>query len=72
MTCPDKASLMNQRAILWTLPILIGLRLGGLGLFHLYRIHWRYMSLPDLRLLLAAITTSSFVFYAFLCTVGPW
>lgn len=67
---PDKASLMNQRAILWTLPILIGLRLGGLGLFHLYRIHWRYMSLPDLRLLLAAITTSSFVFYAFLCVVG--
>ncbi len=67
---PDQASLMNRQAVLWTLPVLIVLRLGAIGLFHLYRIHWRYMSLPDLRLLLTAISTSSLAFYLFLLVVG--
>ncbi len=67
---PDQASLLNRQAIFWTLPVLVGLRLGAISLFHLYRIHWRYMSLPDLRLLLSAITASSVAFYVFLCVVG--
>ena len=67
---PDQASPQNRVVILWTLPVLISLRLGSVALFHLYRIHWRYMSLPDLRLLLAAITTSSVLFYIFLFVMG--
>ena len=67
---PDYASLRNQHIILGTLPVLIASRLGAVALFHLYRIHWRYMSLPDLRLLLAAITASSVVFYLFLHGIG--
>lgn len=67
---PDQASMLNRQAIFWTLPILVGLRLGAISLFNLYRIHWRYMSLPDLRLLLSAITASSVAFYVFLCVVG--
>ena len=67
---PDEGSVWNQKAILWTLPFLVSLRLGAVGLFHLYRIHWRYMSLPDLRYLLSAISVSSVAFYLFLWSVG--
>lgn len=64
------ATVLNTRTVLTTLPVLVGLRLLALHLFHLYRIHWRYLSIHDLKLLVGATTTSSVAFLAFLVLVG--
>ncbi len=52
------------------LPLLILLRLGALHAFRLYRIHWRYMSIHDLRLLTGATTISSLSFFGLLAAFG--
>ncbi len=45
------------------LPVLVALRLLSLSVFNLYRIHWRYFSIPDLRTLAIATSMSSFLFW---------
>lgn len=45
------------------LPLLVVLRLPALYAFNLYRIHWRYVSIHDLRQLAAATTVSSLLFW---------
>ncbi|HVK02896.1 MAG TPA: nucleoside-diphosphate sugar epimerase/dehydratase [Armatimonadaceae bacterium] len=68
----DPTNLMQQRNILYTLPVLMLLRISSVQLFHLYRIHWRYLSIHDLRLLLGATTLSTGAFFLFLASVGLW
>ena len=62
------APVVSQRidVVVAALPVLVGLRLAALGLFRLYRIHWRYMSIHDLWVVAGATTASSLVFYSFL------
>jgi len=66
----DPTFLMQQRVVLMTLPVLVLFRISALHVFHLYRIHWRYLSIHDLRLLLGAATLSSVAFYVFLAALG--
>jgi FlaA1/EpsC-like NDP-sugar epimerase len=56
--------------VVWTLPVLIALRLTALGLFHLYRIRWRYMSVFDLKSVALATSLSTIAFHGFLWLVG--
>jgi len=66
----NQTMLLQQKTILQTLPVLVSLRLVALYIFRFYRIHWRYLSLPDLSLLIGATTTSSLLFYGFLVARG--
>ena len=54
---PD--TLLRGETTLQTLPILLTFRLLALYAFRLYRIHWRYLSMHDLRQLVGATAVSS-------------
>ncbi len=63
------------QTVLVTLPLLVTLRVVAFGLFRLYRIRWRYMSVHDLKTVAGATTLSTVVFYGFLRVLGdgvPW
>ncbi|WP_309714479.1 nucleoside-diphosphate sugar epimerase/dehydratase [Armatimonas sp.] len=60
----------HLHTLLLTLPILIGLRVSAFGLFRLYRIRWRYMSVHDLKTVAGATTLSTLLFYGFLVVMG--
>ena len=45
------------------LPLLVGLRLVALYLLDLYKIHWRYVSIHDVKRLAIATSASSFLFW---------
>ena len=51
------------RVVVPVLPFLLGLRLPALYFCNLYRIHWRYVSIHDLRQLALATSASSVVFW---------
>jgi FlaA1/EpsC-like NDP-sugar epimerase len=67
---PDKLYGEFFTRTLLLLPVLIAFRLTALGLFSLYRIRWRYMSLYDLKLVAGATTVSSLAFYGVLWALG--
>ena len=52
------------------LPVLIVLRVSAFGLFRLYRIRWRYMSVHDLKTVAGATTLSTAAFYGVLAVLG--
>ena len=52
------------------LPVLVGLRVVCLYVSNLYRIHWRYVSIHDLRTLAAATSVSSLLFWGLLLLLG--
>ncbi|GAB4453507.1 MAG: nucleoside-diphosphate sugar epimerase/dehydratase [Armatimonadaceae bacterium] len=66
----DQVILVQHTTVALTLPVLLALRLLCLYVFRLYRIHWRYVSVPDLWLLVGAVTSSSALFYAYLTLRG--
>jgi FlaA1/EpsC-like NDP-sugar epimerase len=67
---PDKLHGVFFTRTLLLLPILIAFRLVALGLFSLYRIRWRYMSVYDLKSVAGATTLSSLAFYGVLWLLG--
>src|SRR5690349_6327805 len=66
----DPTTILRREIIIRTLPVLMVFRLLALYAFRLYRIHWRYLSMHDLRQLVAATVTSSLAFYLFLTARG--
>lgn len=66
----DPTTILRRDTIMHTLPILLVFRLVSLYAFRLYRIHWRYLSMHDLRQLVVATTASSVAFYLFLAARG--
>jgi hypothetical protein len=58
------------QTVLVTLPVLVVFRVSALYAFNLYRIHWRYMSIHDLRALAGATSVSSVAFFGFLWLAG--
>lgn len=49
---------------LWTLPLLLLIRMGAFAGFHLYEGLWRYVSMRDILAILKAVTLSALVFLA--------
>jgi len=47
---------------LWTLPLLVGVRIGVFAGFHLHKGLWRYVSMPDVIGILNGVTLSSLIF----------
>jgi len=66
----NPAAIQRIQTIAIALPVLLVLRLIALFAFNLYRIHWRYMSIPDLWSVAGATTASSLGFYVFLFLTG--
>lgn len=66
----DPTTILRRDTIIKTLPILMVFRLLALYSFRLYRIHWRYLSMHDLRQLVSATAVSSIAFYLFLAARG--
>ncbi len=56
--------------VLIFLPLLIVLRVIAFGIFRLYRIRWRYMSVHDLKTVAGATTLSTLVFGGILALLG--
>jgi FlaA1/EpsC-like NDP-sugar epimerase len=60
----------NLETVTRLLPALVFLRLAVLCAFRLYRIHWRYLSIRDLWVIVTATTASSLGFYGVLLFTG--
>jgi FlaA1/EpsC-like NDP-sugar epimerase len=66
----DPRSVSRFHLSLSLLPFLIAFRVIALWRCHLYRIHWRYMSIRDLWAVIGATAISSALFYILLTAVG--
>jgi len=47
---------------LWTLPLLVGVRIGVFAGLHMHKSLWRYVSMPDVIGILKGVTLSSLIF----------
>jgi len=47
---------------LWTLPLVVGVRIGVFAGFHMHKGLWRYVSMPDVIGILKGVTLSSLIF----------